>query len=221
MATSENGWNLVPAGSSSLQSIPGLPDNPIVLGGAVATVLAYVARQFNARVELLTSTSSHRPGALIEGTSTYSNHASATAIDLNGGRHPYYVPVAETFTTAQVATIRQILSECAGVIRWGGDFPASRVDGMHFEIYASAELVALAAARLSGTLPPVDQEDDMLALARLSNSPAVYVGNGMTRRHVATSAELADIQSMIRLGVLKGDPEVHVVASIAWLGQEV
>lgn len=69
------------------------------------------------------------------------------------------------------------------------------------------------------TTTPITMEDtDMLALARLKTSPDVYVGNGITRRHVANPVDLADIQSMMRLGVIKGDPKVHEVANLGWLG---
>lgn len=70
-------------------------------------------------------------------------------------------------------------------------------------------------------LTPTLEDDTMLALAKLRTSPAVYVGDGIRRRHVTTPAELADIQSMMRAGVLRGDPRIHEVVSIGWLGKEV
>lgn len=70
-------------------------------------------------------------------------------------------------------------------------------------------------------IAPSEEEDDMLALAKLKVAPEVFIGNGVTRRHVTSPQELADIQWMMRNGVLRGDPTVHEVASIGWLGKEV
>lgn len=68
---------------------------------------------------------------------------------------------------------------------------------------------------------PLKEDPDMLVLAKLKNSPRILIGNGVTARHVTSPAELADIQSMMRAGVLRGDPKVHEVVSIGWLGKEV
>lgn len=153
MATSVNGWPLVPAGSPQLAQLPGVPTGPVALAGPVATLLGYVATEFHARVEAITSTSSHRPGAEIGSTGWYSNHASATAVDLNGGRHPQFR--RGTFTAAQVAQIRTILA-ATKVIDWGGDWDDASVDEMHFEIRpkTTAQQVVDAASTLN-------QEDDM------------------------------------------------------------
>lgn len=97
-------------------------------------MLIYVATQFDLRVEDL-----ELPGLedewgyaykRITGTSVWSNHASGTAIDLNATRHPY--GKRGTFQRVQVAEIREIISECDGLIAWGGDW--HNPDEMHFEI---------------------------------------------------------------------------------------
>jgi len=67
----------------------------------------------------------------ISGSTTLSNHASGTAIDLNAPRHP--LGASGTFSSTQVSRIRSILTYCDGVVRWGGDY-ATRKDEMHFEI---------------------------------------------------------------------------------------
>lgn len=153
MATSQNGWPLVAAGSPQVETLAGVPTGPVALAGPVAQLLRYVAVQFNARVEAITSTSSHRPGATIGSTGRYSNHASATAIDLNGGRHPQFA--RGTFTPAQVSEIRAILGSTQ-VIDWGGDWGDASVDEMHFEIRPGT--TTQQAADAAGAL---NQEDDM------------------------------------------------------------
>lgn len=73
----------------------------------------------------------------IRGSSTtYSNHASGTAIDLNATRHPLNTTAAHSFTTKQITAIHTRLKRYSGVIRWGGDY-TGRKDPMHFEINKS------------------------------------------------------------------------------------
>ncbi|MGL5817886.1 MAG: peptidoglycan-binding protein [Phycicoccus sp.] len=133
-ATSQNGW---PAGTSSQIPLVGLTVDGVtfpagVRSGDVATVLGHVARRVDAEVESLVSgwCWGHAYRA-ISGSSTFSNHASGTAIDVNAPRHP--LGSSNTFTATQQARIRAILTDCDGVIRWGGDY-TSRKDDMHFEI---------------------------------------------------------------------------------------
>jgi hypothetical protein len=144
MANSQNGW---PASSSKGAigiidaKVPGTNVNfpQGVKGGDVATVLMYVAEQFHKTVEPL------RDGwcwgfhyKQIEGSTTLSNHASGTAIDLNAPEHP--MGKSNTFDSKQVSAIRKILSYCGGVVRWGGDYK-QRPDEMHFEINDDAAAV--------------------------------------------------------------------------------
>lgn len=60
---------------------------------------------------------------------TYSNHASGTAIDLNATKHP--LGAENTFDSEQTATIRRLCRKYG--LRWGGDY-RTRKDEMHFEI---------------------------------------------------------------------------------------
>jgi hypothetical protein len=106
-----------------------------VKGGDVATVLTYVAAHVHWRVECLYTGYdrddwgyNYRPNT--NNPSDLSKHARAVAIDINATTHPN--GKHNTFTYAQVKTIRKILRECGGVIAWGGDFPTK--DEMHFEV---------------------------------------------------------------------------------------
>ncbi len=156
-ATSQNGW---PAST-------GLPLSTLTVGtvtfpqgvrsGAPHTILGYVARRFNNEVETL------RRGECwgynfrkISGSTSYSNHASGTAIDVNAPEH--FLGASGTFTAAQVRAIRSILSACDGVVRWGGDYN-NRKDEMHFELVKGPNdpAVAALARKLGGstsTPPP-------------------------------------------------------------------
>lgn len=150
---SQNGWNAgTPAaiGGLDTSAVPGtsvkLPQG--VRKGDVATVLLYVAQQFHRTVEPL------HPGWCwgyhykhIEGSTTLSNHASGTAIDLNAPNHP--MGRANTFSASKRAAIRAILRYCDGVVRWGGDYTGRR-DDMHFEIVKGAADVARLARKIRG-----------------------------------------------------------------------
>lgn len=168
MSVSQNGWPAVPT-STHLAVLPWITGR--VLAGDVATIFDYVCRRFNAEVEPISV--GHSWGWAyrdIRNAETLSNHASATAIDLNAPAHP--LGAVGTFTAADVAAIRDILRDVSPVVRWGGDY-AGRKDEMHFEIVGTAAQVAAVAARLRGvptgggqsvakpTNPPTSEEDDM------------------------------------------------------------
>lgn len=137
-----------------------------VRGGAVHTVLHYVASQVSARVE--------RPSARygcggysfrlnVNDPTVLSNHSSGTAIDFNAEAHPNGSPASANWTAIQIAEIHAILAEVGGAVRWGGDY-TSTPDAMHFEIVMDEASLATVAAGLpdsgGGTpvagLPPVD-----------------------------------------------------------------
>lgn len=160
MATSQNGWPASPDKGSIGVNAGFAPCGVTFPGGVKAgdvdTVMSYVATQFHLRVEPLV------PGWCwgynyreISGSSTMSNHASATAIDANAPDHPY--GVSGTFTSSQRNAINQILGEVSPAVRWGGEY----ADEMHFEIDANASTVATVAQRLGGgggaTPPPAGQ----------------------------------------------------------------
>lgn len=152
MATSYNGW---PAS-------PNLPLRPLVVAGEafvpgvlddddVWEVLRYVAQQMHERVEPIVRADWHQMddwGFNYRETTnadSLSCHASGTAIDYNATRHPFNVPASRNFTTQQIATIHEIISDLP--IVWGGDY-RNTPDAMHFEIMGSRAAVASAAARI-------------------------------------------------------------------------
>jgi D-alanyl-D-alanine carboxypeptidase-like protein len=151
MPVSQNGWPVNPPRTA--RTVPGSSVQLVVADGPAGDVLMYVAEQFDRRVEDIDLRSSKgeaddwgwadRP---IVGSNQTSNHASATAIDLNATRHP--LGVAGTFSAAQVDAIHAILAEVGHVVRWGGDY-TGRKDEMHFEINANHQRVAEVAAAVA------------------------------------------------------------------------
>lgn len=84
-------------------------------------------------------------------TSGYSNHAAGAAEDLDATLHPRGRVLAATFKAAQVVRIRARLLMYRRVIRWGGDYEHSPIDGMHFEVVAPIGRCERLAKRLATT----------------------------------------------------------------------
>jgi hypothetical protein len=160
MANSYNGW---PA-SDDKASI-GVVANEWFPGGArsgdVSTVLGYVAREFNARVEPLVAgwCWGYTYKANANNPTQLSCHASGTALDANAPDHPN--GSGGTFTDAQRGQLYAILDECQGAVGWLEGY-----DEMHFEIQVSAADLAQVAATLpsspdtpGGSDMPLNDED--------------------------------------------------------------
>lgn len=157
MATSQNGFSANDRSAIASYHLPG--GKVAIRKGDVSVVLIWVAQRFHETVEPLVW-----PGnwgyaeRTIRGSSTtLSNHASGTALDLNAPAHP--LGRRGTFSAAQVRAIRSILDFCEGVVRWGGDY-RSRADEMHFEINAGSAAVRRVADKIRGGAPAV-QEDEL------------------------------------------------------------
>jgi hypothetical protein len=157
MPNSQNGWPVADRDQQDRSSVHGVTVPNGLLAGDVATVLHHLMDRFHREVEEL------RDGwcwgwhvKTIEGSSTISNHASGTAVDLNAPRHP--VGVRGTFTPAQRTAIRAILADLDGVVRWGGDY-VRRADDMHFEINKGSAAVHAVAVKIRAKEQelPVDQ----------------------------------------------------------------
>lgn len=137
MPTSQNGY---PANNPSLVSsrlVPGTTRKLTVRKGPAGDLLLWVAAQFDEFVEDIEQGIlddwgyAERP---IRGsTTTLSNHASGTAIDLNATAHPLGTDPHRNFSQQEIDRIHAILAKTDGCVRWGGDY-TGRQDGMHFEI---------------------------------------------------------------------------------------
>lgn len=166
MALTPNGWPISPPRSK--RRVPGTNVYLEVADGKPGDILMYVAEQFHRRVESLTPSVDEWGYSLRRNTnapSVWSEHASATAIDLNAMRHPN--GKSGTFTANQVREIQKIIDEVGGpsVVRWLKGF-----DEMHFEVRATP------AKLRSVTVPvaaPVDQTPGARTLAKGDVGPDV------------------------------------------------
>ncbi len=127
MIKSQNGWPV----QSSSKGLWKHPQVGPILSGAVWVVFNWFLSQYEATVEPIGRYSGSWNHRKIKGSAKWSNHASATAVDLNWKAHPAGHGPYAGFTTAQRATVKALLKRAGGVLRWGG--PAFN-DPMHFEI---------------------------------------------------------------------------------------
>ncbi len=147
---SQNRWPVDPP--RGMRTIPGTNTRVNVADGDAGDVLMHVLGQVNSRVENVDMDSdagehddwgyAHRN---VRGSGDISNHASATAVDVNATRH--VLGATGTFNQTQVDEIHNILGEVDNVVRWGGDY-TGRHDEMHFEIVGTPEEVHQVAERL-------------------------------------------------------------------------
>lgn len=153
MSTSQNGWPALVSTSRLLYTwnLPG-GTRLRLRNGSAGFLLCHLALWFDQKVEDLEEPVlddwgyAYRP---VRGyTSTLSNHASGTAMDLNATDHP--LGVDHTFTAAEVSAIHERLKLYRGAIRWGGDY-SGRKDLMHFEINATLPACEKVAKRLLTT----------------------------------------------------------------------
>ena len=143
MSVTENGWPHLSPGSSLIVplKVAGRTFPGGVRSGSCKTLLTYVAAQYHLRVESLYFGNvdkddwgySDRPP---------SNHASATAIDVNATTNPQ--GVAHSHTYAQEQQIRAILRECSMQVWWGRDW--DHHDPMHFNLAPHTTLSSIASA---------------------------------------------------------------------------
>jgi len=151
---SQNGWKVIESQSSKdlvVIRIPGtgVPGIPLRLQKDCAPLLAYLAGRVHKEVTDLKL--GNKPGVQdeggynlrkIDGSSSYSNHASGTAIDLNWTRFPMF---RRKMTHKQRVVSEAIASELSEVIAWGGNYSPSRVDEMHWEIKEGTSLAEVRA----------------------------------------------------------------------------
>lgn len=158
MAKSQNGWPVVAKSKCDQGPFGGVTFPNGILAGDVATIARWQMTRYEADVEQMV------PGTCwgwyvknIEGSGTISNHASATAWDINAPQHPMGPPTSSNMTAREIAACHEIEADSDGTLRWGGDF--SRPDPMHWEIIGTPARVAAFARKIRNQ----QEEDDMFA----------------------------------------------------------
>lgn len=164
MATSQNGYSANDRSVIATYTVPGTTLRVALRKGDVSVVLLEFLRRYHREVESLYNTPQDLWGyaeRTIRGSSTtLSNHASGTAVDVRATAHP--LGVRGTFPPQKLAALRRVLADFGGVLRWGGDY-SGRPDEMHIEINAGAAAVKRLADAIRGstTAVPTTGDDDM------------------------------------------------------------
>lgn len=163
-----NGWSIVDADQVTRVYVGADGDGCTFLSGDVATLFAWFFDQLHRRVEPVYMLNGWRSAAdnAYYGGAAGSNHMSGTAGDVNGDRHPYEAhtkPWSSGWTSAQQATVRQIMAEARGLISWGLDYAPGVRDAMHFDLTAGATAAQVRSLVLTLTppAPTPAPEDDM------------------------------------------------------------
>lgn len=139
MAKSLNGWNVIYPGGPGLvtKTIPGT-DIRLSVNAMAAGLLLYVASRVHSEVCSLSANNlkfqddgcyAFRPA---RNSSSYSNHASASAIDLNYALWPQN-DAHRSMNAKETKACRKIADELSEVIFWGGNW-TREVDEMHWEV---------------------------------------------------------------------------------------
>lgn len=147
LGKSQNGWPAHPD-ASVVQlvtvAIPLRSGRPFTLRlrREVAPALAAMIQWWDQNVELVnpadTGSFSYRP---IRGYTILSNHASGTAVDINGSQHELGLR-----GTVPASLAPQIQAKAASLgLRWGGTY-RNRPDEMHFEVNTPPPASAVAAS---------------------------------------------------------------------------
>lgn len=188
-ARSQNGWSANDRSVVASFTIPGSTRKIALRKGDCSVVLLDIAGWVHANICRIDTGQLDDWGyaeRTIRGNSTtLSNHASGTAIDLDALRHPLGVRGS---WGQQAAAIRARLKLYEGALRWGEDY-TGRPDGMHFEINAGPDLVARIAQKIRGGAPapapnrspqaaPVSRDQELDAMLtgvfhQISGSPVV------------------------------------------------
>ncbi|MFV2112704.1 hypothetical protein ACFHW0_10255 [Micromonospora sp. LOL_025] len=129
-AATQNGWPVIGSDRASRLRVEGANATVALLPGTTAAVLLHVARRFHYEVDSIETINGHRSDRRVA-AAYESNYLSGTAIELLPGRFP--AGARDGLFPHELATVRDILAECEGVVRWGGDHRTLPKEG-HFQI---------------------------------------------------------------------------------------
>ncbi|PSL52233.1 hypothetical protein B0I31_11460 [Saccharothrix carnea] len=122
-----------PARPDALATYPVEGSNASVtlLSGPSAVVLLHVARRFHYEVATLGADDITGYAELPAGTPFAADHRSGTALAILPSQYP--AGATGGLFPHELAVVRDILAECEGVVRWGGDFRKTPKEG-HFRV---------------------------------------------------------------------------------------
>lgn len=174
---SANGW---PVGHKDIVShtIEGSGATVALRSGDVATVLLHVARRYHYEI----ATVKLDQVSQVVGTATFeTNYASGTAFAILPNLYP--LGIKGNLFPAELTVLRDILAECDGVVRWGGDFKKSPKES-HFQIDVRPDnpKLAVVARKINGWGPSKAAGAPPEAFAKARTAAAKVLAN----RQIAT-----------------------------------
>lgn len=194
MPTSQNGWSVFtsPPSGTIPEYITGR-----VRPEDVDVVFTYLCDRIHNEVEKIKVHWSWGWAfrAIRGAISGYSNHASATAIDINAPAHP--LGVTGTWSSSEKDKINEILRDLDGIVRWGENY-SGRKDGMHFEIDAGAAAVRRVADRIRNNELPGQKK-----AWRPKNAKAVHFGRVQEQFLIAAGAQEGEIVRLNGVGLIQ------------------
>lgn len=179
MANSQNGWPVVTKAQCDTGTFQGVKFPNGILAGDVAVIARWQLERYEQLVEPL------QAGKCwgwfdreIRGSSAISNHASATAWDINADKYPLGAQPEDVMSAAKIRACKQIAAETAGVLRWGGNYNG-RKDVMHWEINCGKSLAAAFATKIRlgkapGQEEVVDEKDAQLVVKTLLDTELAF-----------------------------------------------
>lgn len=147
--TSANGWAVTSHDGIIFERVEGSSVNFAVCSGAPAIVLAYVARRFAYEIDSALKTgdiTGHSSDRDID-ASFESNYLSGTAIAIRPGSYP--LGAKDGLFPHELVVVRDILAECEGTVRWGGDEPTPKESHFQIDVGPEDQRLKVLAAKIS------------------------------------------------------------------------
>ncbi|MEU6720762.1 hypothetical protein ABZ897_55705 [Nonomuraea sp. NPDC046802] len=182
---SANGWHIDPR-KITLYAVEGALASVPLHDGIVATVLLHVARRWHYEVAPVDTgqgggisayTTDRTIGADFE-----SNYLSGTAIAVHPTAYPLHG--SEGLWPHQEVIVRDILLDCEGMVRWGGDLKPAKVSHFHIDVPPGSRKLAKVADRVH-----TDQHIPASPLAGAAMDPATTTRRASARKLQRTQAD--------------------------------
>ena len=146
--TTQNGWPVIGGAQVTSRVVEGSDVRMALRSGDVETVLLHVVRRFHYEIDTLKSGDIH--GYTTDRTLVApfeSNYLSGTAIAIRARAYP--TGSAGNLFPLELLVVRDILAECDGVVRWGGDDKDFPKEGhIQIDLPPSADQLKRVAAKI-------------------------------------------------------------------------
>lgn len=154
---SQNGWPILRDDQVESVTVEGSGAKVAIATGPAGIILRHVVRRFSYELtELEASDVIGFDSKVTDPNLEESNLASGTAVSI---LPRYYVPGSrQNFFDAQMVILRDILADCEGTVKWGGDFESRVAEGFfQIDVPPTSPLIASVSAKISAWDSSKDQ----------------------------------------------------------------